>query len=248
MADQLQTNGSNFSLLDEALRHEILTGATDSTKSIRVRHGIYSLRGRPGHYIIRIRVPAGILTAVQLDTVAALTEDSGWRTGAHLTTRQGIEIAGLPATAIIPALARIEAAGLTTLRTGGPFVRGVVACPFSGVTEDEVFDVTPYALAADRYFREHAGFQQLPRKIKISFEGCGHDHVRTLVSDIGVRAVRRESASGFRVTVGGGLGASPKAATVWKNLCRWKNCFPCSKRCCGCSTGMVIVRTAPVPG
>jgi sulfite reductase beta subunit-like hemoprotein len=214
MADHLQTNENNFSLLAEALRHEVQTGATDSTKSIRVRHGIYSLRGRPGDYIIRIRIPAGVLSADQLDTVAGLTEESGWRTGAHLTTRQGIEIAGIPAAAIIPALVRLEAAGLTTLRTGGPVVRGVVVCPFSGVAKEEAFDVTPFALAADRHFREHAGFQQLPRKIKISFEGCGHDHVRTLVSDIGVRGVQREGNHGFRVTVGGGLGASPKTALV----------------------------------
>ena len=150
--------------------------------------------GKAGQYIIRIRIPAGVLTTDQLETVAALTEQSGWEAGAHLTTRQGIEIAGLPAVEIPAALEQLEDAGLTTLRTGGPFVRGVVACPFSGVARDEIFDVTPFALAVDRYFREHADFQKLPRKIKISFDGCAHDHVRTLVSDIGVRAVRQDGA------------------------------------------------------
>jgi sulfite reductase (ferredoxin) len=209
-----QINGSRFSLLAEALRQEIQTGPTDATKGIRVRHGIYSLRGKAGQYIIRIRIPAGVLTTDQLETVAALTEQSGWEAGAHLTTRQGIEIAGLPAVEIPAALEKLEATGLTTLRTGGPFVRGVVACPFSGVARDEIFDVTPFALAVDRYFREHADFQKLPRKIKISFDGCAHDHVRTLVSDIGVRAVRQDGAKGFRITIGGGLGASPKTALV----------------------------------
>jgi sulfite reductase beta subunit-like hemoprotein len=214
MTASLHNNEIQFAPLAEALRQEIRTGPTDATKSLRVRHGIYSLRGKAGKYIIRIRIPAGVLTAEQLDAVVALTEQSGWEAGAHLTTRQGIEIAGLPAVEIPAALERLEAAGLTTLRTGGPFVRGVVACPFSGVARDEIFDVTPFALAADRYFREHADFQKLPRKIKISFEGCAHDHVRTLVSDIGVRAVRRDGAKGFRITIGGGLGASPKTALV----------------------------------
>jgi len=209
-----QINGSRFSLLAEALRQEIQTGPTDATKGIRVGHGIYSLRGKAGQYIIRIRIPAGVLTTDQLETVAALTEQSGWEAGAHLTTRQGIEIAGLPAVEIPAALEQLEDAGLTTLRTGGPFVRGVVACSFSGVACDEIFDVTPFALAVDRYFREHADFQKLPRKIKISFDGCAHDHVRTLVSDIGVRAVRQDGAKGFRITIGGGLGASPKTALV----------------------------------
>ena len=205
---------NRFAALAEALQQEVQTGPTDATKGIRVRHGVYSLRGKAGQYIIRIRIPAGVLTATQLETVAALTEQSGWEAGAHLTTRQGIEIAGLPAAEIPAALEQLEAVGLTTLRTGGPFVRGVVACPFSGVAQDEIFEVTPFALAVDRYFREHADFQKLPRKIKISFEGCAHDHVRTLVSDIGVRAVRRDGAKGFRITIGGGLGASPKTALV----------------------------------
>jgi len=214
MAASLQINETRFGELAEALRQEIQIEPTDATKSIRVRHGIYSLRGKAGQYIVRIRIPAGVLTTEQLETVAALTEQSGWEAGAHLTTRQGIEIAGLPAVEIPAALEKLDATGLTTLRTGGPFVRGVVACPFSGVARDEIFDVTPFALAVDRYFREHADFQKLPRKIKISFEGCAHDHVRTLVSDIGVRAVRRDGARGFRISIGGGLGASPKAALV----------------------------------
>jgi len=214
MAASLQNKESRFGDLAEALGLEVQTGATDATKSTRVRHGIYSLRGKPGHYIIRIRIPAGVLSAEQLEAVAALTEESGWAAGAHVTTRQGIEIAGLPGAAIPAALDRLEAAGLTTLRTGGPFVRGVVACPLAGVGQGEIFDVTPFALAVDRYFREHADFQKLPRKIKISFEGCALDHVRTLVSDIGVRAARREGARGFQVSIGGGLGAAPKAAQV----------------------------------
>src|ERR1700690_879296 len=142
-----------FAALAEALRQEVQTGPTDDTKGIRVRHGIYSLRGKPGQYIVRIRVPAGAVAAEQLETVAVLAGQSGWPDGAHLTTRQGRENAGLPTAEIPSALERIEAVGLTTLRTGGPFVRGVVACPFSGVARDEIFDVTPFALAVDRHFR-----------------------------------------------------------------------------------------------
>jgi sulfite reductase beta subunit-like hemoprotein len=99
----------------------------------------------------------------------------------------------------------------------------------SGVAADEVFDVTPYALAADRHLREHGAFQQLPRKIKISFESCPHDHVRTLVSDIGVRAVRRGEQEGFGIVVGGGLGASPKTASVLEEFIPRGDLFPVLK-------------------
>jgi sulfite reductase beta subunit-like hemoprotein len=216
----------HFTALAEALSQEAQTGATDETKRVRVWHGVYSLRGRPGRYIVRIRIPAGALTPAQLETIASLAEQYHWPEGAHLTTRQGVEIAGVAPAAVVPFLQQIEAAALTTLRTGGPVVRGVVCCPLSGVAADEIFDVTPYALAADRFLREHAAFQKLPRKIKISFEGCPHDHVRALVSDIGVRAVRRGGQDGFGIVVGGGLGASPKTALVLEQFIPALDLFP----------------------
>ena len=216
----------DFTALANALTLETQSGATDETKRVRVLHGVYSLRGQPGRYILRIRIPAGIIRPAQIETIADLTAESGWPEGAHLTTRQGIEIAGVPAAEVVPFLHRIEAAGLTTLRTGGPVVRGVVCCPFSGVAGDEPFDVTPYALAVDRYFREHPDFQKLPRKIKISFESCRHDHVRTRVSDIGVRAVHQNGQKGFRIVVGGGLGATPKTALVLEEFIPIEKLFP----------------------
>jgi len=78
--------------------------------------------------------------------------------------------------------------------------------------------VTPFALAVDKHFREHPDFQRMPRKIKIAFEGCAHDHVRTLVADIGVRALHKDGHNGFRIVIGGGLGASPKTAQVFEEF------------------------------
>ena len=56
MTASLPTKEVRFAELAEALQQEIQAGPTDATKSIRVRHGLYSLRGKPGHYIIRIRI------------------------------------------------------------------------------------------------------------------------------------------------------------------------------------------------
>lgn len=211
-------SASSFQQLEQALLNEAESGPTDETKAVRVRHGIYSVRGQPGRYVVRIRVPAGILTADQLETVAALAAAAGWEEGAHLTTRQGIEIAGVPAGRVADFLRRLEEVGLTTARTGGNVVRGVVCCPLAGVAAGEIFDVTPFALVVDRYFREHPDFQRMPRKIKIAFEGCAHDHVRTLVADIGVRASLKDGQKGFRIVIGGGLGASPKTAQVFEEF------------------------------
>ncbi|MCG3147720.1 MAG: Sulfite reductase [ferredoxin] [Verrucomicrobiae bacterium] len=201
-----------WTTLTEVIRQETETGPTDETKHLRVRCGIYSMRNQSGRYTIRIRLPAGALLPEQLAVVAEIVERDSRMGVAHLTTRQGIEISDVPGERVAAIARQLEAAGLTTRRTGGNVVRGIVSCPWAGVASDEVFDVTPYALAVDQHLRDHPAFQRMPRKIKISFESCQHDHVRTAVADIGLRATVRDGQPGFRITVGGGLGAVPKLA------------------------------------
>lgn len=53
MNASLHNHEIRFAPLTEALRQESQTGPTDATKSIRVRHGIHSLRGQAGRYIVR---------------------------------------------------------------------------------------------------------------------------------------------------------------------------------------------------
>jgi sulfite reductase beta subunit-like hemoprotein len=61
--------------------------------------------------------------------------------------------------------------------------------------------------------------QKLPRKFKITFSACPHDHGLIPIHDLGAMAViRREDGvekRGFRVSVGGGLGAAPRVADVF---------------------------------
>jgi sulfite reductase beta subunit-like hemoprotein len=212
--------------VEEAVRREAQAGPTDETKHLRVRRGTYSMRGQPGRYVARIRIPAGILTVDQLEVVADLVESYAGLGVAHFTTRQGIEIADVPGGDIGEILRHLDVAGLTTRRTGGNVVRNVVCCPLAGVSPAEFFDVTPYALATDRYFRDAAAYQQLPRKAKIAFEGCPEDHVRTAVADIGLRAWRQNGHLGFRISVGGGLGAVPMVGQPLEDFTPVEALFP----------------------
>lgn len=197
----------------QAIQQEAQSGVTDATRSPRVRRGVYSMRDKTGFYMIRTRIPAGLITPEQLEAIATVAEEVAWPLGVHLTTRQGLEIPGAPADKVVSILQRLETRGITTYLTGGNAVRAVVSCPLSGVTPDEVFDVTPHALATDRYFHNKEAFQQMGRKFKIAFDGCQHDdHVRTLATDLGARAATQAGRRGFTVVVGGGLGATPKIA------------------------------------
>lgn len=194
----------------------------EAFKRVRVRLGVYSLRGEGERYTLRIKVPLGLLSPDQMETAAQVCAAFGDLRPLHLTTRQGIEITGVPLEHLVPALRRLGQAGLTTRGAGGNVVRNVTACPLSGIAADEAFDVTPYALQVSRHFLRHPDFQDLPRKVKIAFEGCPEDHVLATVNDIGVFAARgREGDAGergFRILVGGGLGASPASGRLLEPL------------------------------
>jgi sulfite reductase (NADPH) hemoprotein beta-component len=175
-------------------------------RAYRVVRGAYSQR-QDGVHMLRIRLPQGVVGADGLRALADVAARFS-RGHGHVTTRQNFQVHFVRPADLEPAMRRLAEAGITTLGAGGNAVRNVVACPLAGVAPDEAFDVTPYADAVTRHFLRHPLAQSLPRKLKIAFEGCAHDHVATSIQDLGFRArVRREGGAarrGFSVTVGGG--------------------------------------------
>jgi sulfite reductase beta subunit-like hemoprotein len=183
-------------------------------KRFRLQHGVYGQR-QDGLYMIRVKVPWGGLTAEHLAGLADIAQQTTDHV-AHVTTRQNLQFYSLPPEALAEALSRLAEVGLTARESCGNTVRNVVACPHAGVAAEEPFDVTPYAEAAARFFLRNPMNQNLPRKFKISFSGCAEHCALPAVQDIGAVAVLREEAGvrhrGFRLYVGGGLGASPELA------------------------------------
>jgi sulfite reductase (NADPH) hemoprotein beta-component len=178
----------------------------DAWRAYRVARGAYSQR-QDGVHMLRIKLPQGATGAAQLRALADVAARFSRGYG-HVTTRQNLQVHFVRPADLEPALRRLAEDGITTSGAGGNAVRNVVACPLAGVSPDEAFDVTPYAEAVTRHFLRHPLASALPRKFKIAFEGCAHDHVATPIHDLGFRArVRAEggrSVRGFAVTVAGG--------------------------------------------
>jgi sulfite reductase (NADPH) hemoprotein beta-component len=120
----------------------------------------------------------------------------------------------VPLAQVEDAMRAMAETGLTTREACGNSVRNITSCPFSGVAEDEIFDVTPYAEALTRYFLRHPLAASLPRKFKIAFEGCPDDHAVVAIHDIGWHARIVGGRRGFRVTVGGGTAILVNSGTL----------------------------------
>ncbi len=184
----------------------------DQFRAQRLRRGIYSQR-QGGVQMIRTKVPGGVLTAAQMDQLALIADEFGGGKG-HLTTRQNIQYHFVPLLRVPALLHLLADVRLTTREACYNTVRNVTACPLSGLLEDEVFDVHPYARQVAFAFLHKELTDSLPRKFKIAFSGCKDDCMVGAIHDIGLRAVIRDGRRGFRMVVGGGLGPLPTEAQL----------------------------------
>jgi sulfite reductase (NADPH) hemoprotein beta-component len=179
----------------------------DEWRAFRLVRGTYGQRQSYDAQMLRVKVPQGVLDVSQLEALADVAERYS-RGFAHITTRQNIQLHFVKLHDVELTMRRVAQAGLTTREACGNSVRNITACPYAGVAQDEAFDVTPYAEALTRYLLRHPLSATLPRKFKIAFEGCTHDHIAASINDIGwtarVRTIDGRVQPGFRVTVAGG--------------------------------------------
>ena len=188
-------------------------GLGDDFRPFRLQHGTYGQR-QMNRQMMRIKVPHGTMTPEQLHAVADCAEWYTPRKVAHVTTRQAIQLHYVMLEDSPKVMRRLAEVGMTTREACGHTVRNVTADPLSGIAEDTVFDVTPYAEASMRYFLRNATNQKLPRKFKITYSASEADRGLIPMHDFGLMAVERNGEKGFRMSVGGGLGAAPRLADV----------------------------------
>ncbi|NOZ05449.1 MAG: nitrite/sulfite reductase [Chloroflexi bacterium] len=186
----------------------------DDFRTFRLHNGIYGMRGLTDVQMLRVRIPLGRLNSEQLGILAGVTRHFG-QGAAHFTTRQDVQIYHVPLPRVPQALRFLAQAGLSTRETSGNIVRNVTTCSLAGVCPHEAFDVTPYARLLGDYFLRNPLTQRLPRKFKIALSGCARDCAYAAVHDLGALAINRQNGTespGFRLLIGGGLGAAPRMA------------------------------------
>ena len=140
-------------------------------RRFRLLFGIYGQR-QEGVQMVRLKIPFGGLNPAQLRVLADIADTYTPRRLAHVTTRQNIQFHFVKLERVGEILRKLAASGLTTREACGNTIRNVTASPHTGVCPDEAFDVTPYALAAFRFFVRNPICENLPRKLKISFSDC----------------------------------------------------------------------------
>ncbi|HYE51237.1 MAG TPA: nitrite/sulfite reductase [Azospirillaceae bacterium] len=187
----------------------------DEFKPLRLMNGLYL---QLHAYMLRVAVPYGMLSSVQLRRLAriARTYDRGY---GHFTTRQNLQF-NWPALKDTPdILAELAEVDMHAIQTSGNCIRNVTTDQFAGVAADEIVDPRVYAEILRQWSTLHPEFTFLPRKFKIAITGAPNDRAAVKVHDVGLQAVRNAAGEvGFVVYAGGGLGRSPFIATKLRDF------------------------------
>jgi sulfite reductase beta subunit-like hemoprotein len=188
----------------------------------RLKQGVYGQR-QPGVQMIRVKLPMGGITPDQIDAFASVIEKYAPLRKGHVTTRQNIQIHHVPLPDAAKLIRELSDAGLSSREGCGNTVRNVTGDPYAGVSEGELFDITPYAAAYVRYFVRHPTTQLMPRKVKTAFTATDEDVAMTGIHDIGFIPRVRDGVRGVEVRVGGGTSIMPRVAPTLYDFVELEN-------------------------
>lgn len=213
-----------YDVYDQALVDERVTQFRDQTRRflagelseddfrpLRLQNGLYVQKHAP---MLRIAIPYGTLSSVQLRTLAGIADryDRGY---GHFSTRQNLQLNWPALDAVPDILAELAAVEMHAIQTSGNCVRNTTTDHFAGVARDELVDPRPYCELIRQWSTLHPEFAFLPRKFKIAVSAARADRAAVQVHDIGLRVVRDDAgALGFEVWAGGGLGRTPVVAPL----------------------------------
>ena len=184
----------------------------DKFRSLRLARGVYGQR-QQGVQMIRIKIPYGKLTFNQLNRIADVSDEYS-RGKLHITTRQDIQIHYVSLERTPELWSELEKDEVTLREACGNVVRNITSSSFAGIDTEELFDVRPYAQALFEYLLRNPVGQELGRKIKISFSSSEKDTAYSFIHDLGFIPKIKNGVKGFKILVGGGLGAQAMLAKI----------------------------------
>lgn len=167
--------------------------------------GVYQ-QDKEGNLMLRVKIPAGLLTNDQARMICRLSER--FSNGVlHLTTRGSIEFHWLRHESLEEMFTFLAEVGLTTRGACGGAVRGI-SCSTTFAPGYAV--VQRIAENIHRHFAGNPDFEGLPKKFKVAVD-ADYRNSRHLIQDIGLVMTQ---ASGeecrFDVWCAGGLGREPR--------------------------------------
>ena len=214
--------------LKEVLREEIKAYRENGHKFLnkelkmlefkRLSGGMGSYAHKGGkEFMIRLKTPSGVISKEDFKQIHewAVKYKLDW---VHPTTRQAIQLHGMTIDEVCDLMEEALDYGIYSRGSGGNYPRNVAISPLSGVSKNEVFDVTPYASKINEHIMAKVTEYKLPRKIKIAMSINDEGEPHCTATDLGFVAVKENGQDMFKLFIGGGLGKSPRLGVEFGEL------------------------------
>jgi ferredoxin-nitrite reductase len=180
--------------------------------------GIFFRPVTPGKFMMRLRLPSGVITSNQTRTLAEIVQRYGDDGSADITTRQNLQLRGIRIEDLPDIFRRLQAADLTSIQSGMDNVRNITGSPVAGLDADELMDTRELAIQVQDMITNkgegNPAFSNLPRKFNIAIAGCRDNSVHAEINDIAFVPAYKDGNLGFNVLVGGFFSAKRCEAAI----------------------------------
>lgn len=158
-------------------------------------YGMFHVKPAQDSFMLRCRIPAGVLNTMQFRGLADIAEDWGGNY-TDITTRGNLQVREIMPRNVINVLEKLADLGLTSKGAGADNVRNVTGNPTSGFDRQELIDVVPLAKAMHYCILNNRDLYGMPRKFNISFDSGGSVSTCADTNDIGFYAVECKGVDG----------------------------------------------------
>ena len=185
----------------------------EATLTIRLKWlGIFFRPVTPGRFMVRLRLPNGVLNADQLGVLADAVDRCGDQGSADITTRQNLQLRGLLLDDMPELMAAMARVGLTSRQSGHDNPRNITGNPLAGIDPEEIVDTRPLVEAIQARLLGPDGPRNLPRKFNVAVGGAPDSFL--LHNDLAFLPAIRNDVLGFTVMVGGFFSAQRNELAV----------------------------------
>jgi ferredoxin-nitrite reductase len=184
--------------------------------------GVFFRPVTPGKFMLRLRLPNGIVSSEQMEVLAAIVQSYGDDGSADITTRQNLQLRGVRLEDLPDIFTKFDQVGLTSIQSGMDNVRNLTGSPVAGIDANELIDTREILqklqdMITDRGQGNYK-FSDLPRKFNIAVEGARDNSIHAEINDLAFLPAFKDGVLGFNVVVGGYLSAQRCAESLPMNV------------------------------
>lgn len=189
--------------------------------------GVFFRPVTPGKFMMRMRIPNGILTSNQLSVLAEVVQRYGDDGSADITTRQNIQLRGINFSDIPDIFNKFNKVGLTTIQSGMDNIRNITGDSVANLDVNELYDTRQLVQQIQDMLTNNGEgnpeFSNLPRKFNIAITGGRDNSVHAEINDLAfipafLTNQEQIPVFGFNVIVGGLFSAKRCEAAIPLNV------------------------------